>query len=143
MRRVVGAVFPTLRELVDRMFVEKRNVFAKYVTWNSTKLKPKNKVLFYVSRSSKEIVGEGKIEEIYFLTPSEALEKYGNRLFLNEEELQEYTLQRPSRNASKRMLVLVLSNLTRYSKPHRFRKPITVAGQYLTKAEYAELLART
>jgi len=74
------------------------------------------------------------------LTPDEAVEKYGNKLFLDPNELTAYTLRQPRREFSKKMLVLVLSRLKRYSKPKKFKRPITMAGQYLTKKEYTELL---
>jgi hypothetical protein len=141
MNEIVGAIFPIPKEFVNRLLLEKRNVFAKYVAHGTgLKIAPKHKVLFYVSHSSKEIVGEGKIEEMRFLTPKEALEKYGNKLFLNEDELRDYTLQQPRRNPSKKMLVLVLSGLRRYSRPTKFKKPISMTGQYLTREDYIDLL---
>jgi hypothetical protein len=82
MGEVVGIIFPIPKQFVDRLLVEKRNVFVKYVVnISGVKLAQKHKVLFYASHSSKEIVGEGKIEEIHFLTPSDALKEYGSKLF--------------------------------------------------------------
>jgi hypothetical protein len=36
------------------------------------RMTPKHKVVFYASQGSKQIVGEGIIEAIEFLTPKEA-----------------------------------------------------------------------
>ena len=140
MSEITGIIFPIPKQFVDRLLLEKRNVFVKYVAGKGlSKLSRKQRVLFYVSKSSKEIVGEGVIDNIDFLTPDEALEQYGDKLFLNEKELKDYTLHRPNREPSKKMLVIVLSRLRRYSKPRHFKKSISMAGQYLTKMEYAEL----
>ena len=63
-----------------------------------------------------------------------------SRLFLNQNELREYTLRQPKRDPSKKMLILVLSKLKRYVKPKKPKKSITMSGQYLTEKEYSELL---
>lgn len=141
MKKIVGVIFPIPKHFIDRLLLEKRNVFVKYISRVSNlRIVPKHKLLFYVSRSLKEIVGEGKIEQVLFQTPKEAFEKYGNKLFLNENELEEYTLQQPKRDSSKKMLVLVLGGLRRYSKPKKFKRPINMAGQYLTQEDYTDLL---
>lgn len=142
MNNISGVIFPVPKQFVDRLLTEKRNVFVKYVARSGLlRLSVKSRVLFYVSRSSKEIVGEGIIEETGFLTPNEALQKYGTKLFLNQTELEEYTYLQPNRDASKKMLVLALSKLRRYSKPKFINRPISMAGLYLTKKEYEDLLA--
>ena len=140
MNKIVGFIFPVPPGLVERLLVENRNVFVKYLARNGVKIAPKYKVLFYMSHSSKEIVGEGQIEEIQFLTPDEVLVKYGTKVFLNRGELTKYMLRQPKRNASKKMLVLVLSKLKRYTKPIRYKQPISMAGQYLWEEDYLELL---
>lgn len=139
-KKIIGAVFPILPEYIDRLLVENRNVFAKYLARNGSKLLPKQKMLFYVSHGSKKIVGEGQIDKILFLTPDEALVKYDKKLFLNRDELMEYARQQPKRDISKRMLVLVLYRLKRYPKPVSYKRPISMAGQYLTEEDYEELL---
>ncbi|MCW3998889.1 MAG: DUF365 domain-containing protein [Candidatus Bathyarchaeota archaeon] len=138
---VAGIIFPVPKHLVDRLLVEKRNVFVKYVARNGLlRLSIKHRVLFYASEASKEIVGEGTIEEISLLTPTEVLQKYGRQVFLNETELEEYIHLQPNRDSSKKMLVLVLSKLRRYAKPKFFERPISMSGIYLTKENYRELL---
>ena len=141
MNDVAGIIFPVPKQFVDRLLVEKRNVFVKYVARNGLlRLSIKHRVLFYVSHSSKEIVGEGTIEEIAFLTPAETLGKYGKKIFLDESELEEYTYLQPNRDSSKKMLVLSLSKIKRYSKPKTINRPISMAGLYLTKGEYEQLM---
>jgi hypothetical protein len=129
-------IFPIPLRFAGRVLHEKRNVFVKYVGRGTClQLVAKHKAIFYASRGSKEIVGEGIIERIEFLTPSEVLGKYGTRVFLSKEELEKYMMRWPNR-ASKEMLVLVLSKLKEYTPHVKYRKPITMAGQYLTCEEY-------
>ena len=140
MNQWAAIVFPILPVFVDRLLVEKRKVFVKYIARNGAQIKPKQKVLFYVSRSSKEIVGEGQIVEIEFLTPDEVFAKHGDKVFLKKDELVQYALKQPNRDTSKKMLVLVLTRLKRYPKPVKCKKGMTMAGQYLTEDDYKELM---
>lgn len=81
MSEIFGIIIPLPKELIDRFLSEKKNVLLKYTSKNgSSKLLRKDRVLFYVSHSSKEIIGEGKIDEIYTLTPKE---RECSSLFLN------------------------------------------------------------
>ena len=141
MSGICGVIFPIPNKFVDRLFIQNRNVFVKYIARTTrVGIMPKHKVLFYASHGSKDIAGEGVIERILFLTPDEAFARYCDKVFLNKDELKQYTSMQPKRDSSKKMLVLVLSKLKRYSQPVRFKQPITMAGQYLTKEEYKELL---
>lgn len=141
MSQIVGIIVPIPKELIERLLTEKRNVLVKYTSRNGFKKISKNdRVLFYASRSCKEIIGEGRIDGIYCLTPNEALNKFGDKLFIDENELETYVLRQPNRTPLKKMLVLALCKLTRYPEPKRFNKPISMAGQYITKAEYEQFL---
>jgi hypothetical protein len=50
-----------------------------------------------------------------------------------------YTRRQPNRDSPKKMLILVLSKLRKYSYPKKFHRSITMVGQYLTEKEYQEL----
>jgi hypothetical protein len=141
MDKIIGVVFPVPQELVDRLLVEGRNIFVKYLPRvTSVNIMPKSKLLFYASHASKKIVGEGVVDTIEFLAPNEVFAKYGHKVFLNKDELTEYTIQQPNRDCSKKMLVLVLSKLRKYSEPKKFCGKISMVGQYLTVRQYRELV---
>jgi hypothetical protein len=136
--RIVGVIYPIPLRFVSRIFVEKKDVFVKYLAHQSSvRLTPKNKILFYASQAQKEIVGEATIKAIEFLAPVEVLEKYDNRVFLNRDELTEYASHQLSRTTSKKMLVLVLSGPKKYERGISYGKPISMAGEYLTEENYA------
>lgn len=143
MNKIVGVVYPIPLQFVDRLFIAHRNVFVKYVARTTNiRIAPKHKVLFYASHGSKEVVGEGVIEAVEFLTPKEALEKYGDQVFLNKAELTEYTMRQPKRTSSKKMLTLILSKLRRYPLGVKYERPVTMTGEYLTEEKYRTLLQK-
>jgi len=142
MRELIGVIYPIPINFIDRLFDGETKVFVKYVAHNSTQLAPKHKVIFYGSRGSKELVGEGTIEKVEFLTPEEAITKYKEELFLTKDEIYDYVKRSPSRNLSKEMLTLVLKRLKKYHKPIQYPKPITMAGQYLSSSEYNSLMQK-
>ena len=56
MTEVIGVIFPVPQELVDRLLVEKRDIFVKYVPHvTSVKIRKKQKLLLYASHGIKEI----------------------------------------------------------------------------------------
>ena len=140
MDKNIGVIYPIPFKFVNRIFEDRRSVFVKYVAHPNRMRIPLKKILFYESRRNKEIVGEATIKANEFLTPLEALEKYGDRVFLEKDELTEYTTRQPSRTMSKKMLVLVLAKPIRYSKGIKYEKPITMAGKYLTEKDYETLM---
>jgi hypothetical protein len=139
MDEIIGVIYPVPMEFIGRLFAGKTKVFVKYVAHNTTRLMPRHKVVFYGSHGSRKLIGEGTIERVEFLTPEAILSKYGEYLFLNQDELQAYVESSPSRTRSKEMLTLVMKRMKRYSAPLNYDKPITMAGQYLTSSEYNSL----
>lgn len=139
---MIGVIYPLPIEFIDRLFDGRPKVFVKYTAHNRTRLVPRHRVVFYGSHGSKRLIGEGTIEKIEFLTPEAVLSKHKENLFLNQEELLAYVRRVPSRTLSKEMLTLVMKKLKRYPVPVDYNKPITMAGQYLTAAEYSSLIHR-
>lgn len=56
MDKIVGVVFPVPQRWVNRLLIEDRNVFVKYVSGvkdiQGIKIAPKHRVLFYVSHGA-------------------------------------------------------------------------------------------
>jgi len=100
---------------------------------NTCLVQPSDKVVFYASHSNKQVVGEGTVEITEFLRPDEVISKYGRKVSISKDELRAYTMQQPSRDSSKKMLVVVLTKLKKYKKSIVYPRPITMAGECLTK----------
>lgn len=139
----MGMIFPVPVNLVDRLFDGRHNVFVKYAGSHNharaTKLKARDKVVFYASHGTKHLVGEGTIERIELMRPERVLAKYRDRLFLKESELYAYVRSRPSRPLEKEMLTIVMTKIRRYKNPFRFSEHITMTGKYLSSEEYRSL----
>ncbi|WXG46151.1 MAG: DUF365 domain-containing protein [Candidatus Atabeyarchaeum deiterrae] len=142
MHRIVGVIYPVPDRLIDRLFDGGTKVFAKFLPRNFTRLRPKNKVIFYASRGTKKLVGEGTIVRVEFLTPDSVITRYREKLFLSEAEFLAYVKNSPTRAPSKEVLTLVLNELRKYSEPVAYHKPITMAGQYLTAVEYESFMRK-
>lgn len=142
MSEIVGAIYPIPDHLKDRLFDGKTKVFVKFLARNSTRLGPKDKIVFYISGGSKKLIGEGVIHSIEFLTARGVISKYRELLFLREDEFYTYIRSSPMRTESKEMLTLMLKDLREYANPIEYHRPMTMAGQYLSAAEYGSLIGR-
>lgn len=130
-KEVIGVIFPILPHHLQRFFEERKRVFVKYLGRDvpPERLTVGSKLFFYQSRNRKEIVGEGKIEEISDGTVEEVLAKFGDDLFLTRSELGIYAGNRET----KKVLVLVLKEVKHYSTPLKLRRSVTMPRQYMTR----------
>ena len=141
---IVGVVYPVPSNLIDRIFKEGKDVFIKHPTCFK-QLKPRHKVLFYASHETRAIVGEATIKNIDFLKISEIYKKYGDRVFISEEEAKSYSKPLSSRRTGVsgardiKFLVLEFKDIKKYGKIVKPKRFITVGGKYLTKKEYEEI----
>ncbi len=140
---IVGILFPVPAKLLPRIFEDGKDVFVKYLARSHVKLRPGRKIMFYSSGGAKQIVGEGSIDNIEFLAPANLLERYGDRLFITREELTDYTQSQPLRTNSKELFVAVLRKVRKYAVPVTHPGPITMAGMYITKDAYKQILEKT
>lgn len=132
-----AVIYPLPSHLAFRILQDKKSVFVKYPTHEmiSPKLASCKKLLFYISGSNKEIAGEAEITSIRLMTISEVVLAHSSNLFLTEEELREY-----SNGRDKKMMVFVLSRITRYPEPKSLGHGITMIGEYSSEEEYEALV---
>ena len=131
-------IYPLPSHLASRILNDKKSIFVKYPTHEkiSPKLESCKRLLFYISGSNKEIVGDVEIVPINLMTLSEVVSAYGSRLFLTEDELREYSNGR----GAKKMMVFELGEIRRYSGPKELGHGITMVGEYMSKEEYDALV---
>lgn len=138
-QKVVEAViFPLLSEHIQRLF-DGKDVFCKYVGVGKPRISIGNHILLYAS-GKHAILGEATILGIQYLSPMEIIQKYESRLFVNKSELEAHRLSR-NRSPEKKLLVLILSNVSRYDAPLIPLKNITMAGLTLSRQEFKKQLA--
>ncbi|MBU4500946.1 MAG: DUF365 domain-containing protein [Nanoarchaeota archaeon] len=135
--KIVGVIYALPRNLVNRFFINKKNVFIKFHTYERLPITLQicSKLLFYVSHSKKEVIGEANIRDIRLMTTEEAIRKYPKKMFLSSKELRAYAKGRENKKA----LVFILSNIRRYGKPVYYDHPLTMAGEYISKKKYEEI----
>lgn len=132
-----GIIYPLLPEHIERIF-DRKDVFCKFTATGSKTTKG-HKLLFYSSRGNFEIRGEATVDDVEYLTPDEAIRKYGKRLFITPEEMNSYCAKR-DRPPDKKLLVMVLQKIREYPKPHKLEKPIPMSGMVLTDTMYKKIL---
>lgn len=137
---VIGIIYPIPERFSDRLFKGNKDIFVKYTTHEPTKrtkvrIRKGIKLYFYQSGAEKSIIASATIAHFEYLPVAEILSKYAKRLILEDDELKQYSKGRES----KKLLVLELRNLIRYNKPLKMKKPITMAGQYVTLANKNKL----
>ena len=131
-RKIIGVIFPVLREHVSNLFGRNRDVFVKFTRLNLDNV---SRIVFYVS-GEKLLIGEAKVGQIARLNPDVAWSRYKDRVFLNKEEYYEYVRISPISKEERKMsevTVFELENMRKYDKPVRSLYPVTSSGRYLTK----------
>ena len=138
MPEIEGVAFPIPKQFAQRFF-EGRDVFVKPATVFK-ELKPVMKFVIYQSHEDTGFVGEARIKAISFADdPMEFLEKYGERLFLNEKELKEYvksqerwgTGRRRREGRKRKWMAIELEEIKKYEKPVKPKRFVTAGGCYL------------
>ena len=142
--RIIGIVLPIPSEQVQRIFNKNGNVLVKYLShipkrFEQFRLKKEMKVLLYVSNSGRKIAGEAKIKNIEFLSPNDAITRYGRNLLVSELEMSRYVHSQPRRNYDKPLLVLELINIKEYPEGLTYHKNVSMVGEYLTKETYERI----
>lgn len=130
--KIIGAIFPVLREHVSNLFSRDRNVFVKFTKLN---LESGSVIVFYVSHE-KMLIGEAKVGNIERLNPDAAWSRYKDRTFLDEEEYKQYVRISPITKEARKMsevTVFELENMRKYKKPVRSIYTVTPSGRYLSK----------
>ena len=132
-------MFPIRLAHANQIFEGQKTIFCKYGK-KLKKLNPKAKAIFHLS-GKKNIIGEARIQRIEMMTPEEAWDRYGAKLFLTKEELFEYAKKSPIGNLRKtrELIIYVLERIKKYDNPIFPKRRMTPAGYYITKSEYINL----
>ncbi len=137
----IGGIIYSLKEHnFDLLHKRTKPVYVKYLPQGGgkypTKLTPGHFILFYLSGGSKSIIGYAEISDVAIKYPPEIERNYSNRMQMDCDEFDEYTLDRKD----KTMIVLILENLVVLKKLIPIQFPITMAGKYISKDELKQIL---
>ena len=81
-------------------------------------------------------MGEAVIKKIEFLYVKELKKKYGDKIFINNNELNLYKDGREN----KLLLVLILDKIKKYTHEKYIDFPISMSGKYITKKDYNKII---
>ena len=130
--KVRGAVFPVPHQFMERLFSNEKDVFVKLMRLRF--LKAGQRIVFYDSGVHR-LVGEAKIQNVVYDDPKPIWEDYGNRIFLDKKEFDEYInispLGYPRRYGRVKLTAIIFKNAHRYRTPMPSSRRMTIAGHYL------------
>jgi len=134
MAEIEGVAFPIPKPFAQRFF-EGKDVFVKPATVFK-ELKPGMRFVIYQSQEDTGFVGEARIKAVSFADdPMEFLRRYGERLFLSEQELKDYVKSQErwgKKKAKKRKwMAIELEDIRKYEKLVKPERPVPVGGIYL------------
>lgn len=135
-----GVVFPLPPNLIARIFDQKRTVFAKFMSYQDSKIKlgVGSIIFFYQSRGLKSLIGQARINRIVSMSKDDAMKQYDKNLFLESDELTDYIRQFPGRE-EKKLMIFELGFCRRYNNPISWPFAVTMTGRYITKEEFERL----
>lgn len=133
----VGAIYPVMPKHFERL-LSGRTIFCKFGRL-FTGTVPGSVIVFY--ESGGKLVGESPIRSISRLTPSEAIRRFGERLFLDKNELEAYSM-RWKRPPNTEMLVFELRDIRRYPVPLQITASVPPAGRPLTQEIYEAIISK-
>lgn len=137
---VLGVIYPLPKEVTMELFKAGKNIFVKYLT-HEPKRRTINRIkcgitlYIYESGGGKKIIADAVIEKQEYLKITEVLQKYPDRLIIPEHKLKDYIAGREM----KTLRVLHLGNIRKLKNPLTVIRPVTMAGQYVTKVNYKEI----
>ena len=124
--RAVSHPIPT--EFAERIYNQGKNVFVSKSCLG--KVSPGDKFIIYESQGAKAYTGWANIKSIGKQKTSVIIKKYGKKLMVTKEELQDYAKGRPEMN------VIEFENFEKFKKPVKPSRFVTVAGKYIYEDEF-------
>ncbi|HZD44002.1 MAG TPA: DUF365 domain-containing protein [Methanomicrobiales archaeon] len=137
MSTITGVIYPIPKAYISRFFKGKKTVFVKPAT-TYRHLRAGMRFVFYQSTEEPGCIGEARIKRIFVSEdPLQFLDTYGDRVFLDSEELISYKESRKKRSGSadeeglRLWIAIELEGITVYKKPVRPARPVPPGGEYL------------
>ena len=91
----------------------------------------------------KVLIGEGVVKKIEKMMPEKAWIEYGERIFLDKKNYDQYAKVSPIENKVRKMKELTVFSfckLRKYENPQSSVYPVTAAGRYITNKMIAKII---
>jgi hypothetical protein len=127
MKEIKGVSHPVPTEYAERIY-EGKTVFVgkSYLG----KVSEGDKFIIYESHGAKAYTGWADIKSIGKQKTSNIVRKYGNKLIISKEELQEYAKGRTEMN------VIEFENFQKFKNPVVPNRFVAVSGKYIYEDEF-------
>lgn len=128
--KILGVSHPIPTEIAKRVYNEDKTVFISKSYLG--KVNPGDKFIIYESHGAKAYTGWANIKSIGKQKTNLIIRKYGKKLIISKEELQEYAKGKSEMN------IIEFENFEKFKKPIKPKKYfVTVAGKYIYEDEFA------
>lgn len=126
--KIVALAHPIPTEYAKRIYNEGKTVFVgkSYLG----RVSPGDKFIIYESRGARAYTGWADIKSIGKQKTNTIASKYGKKLMITKEELQEYAKGKSEMN------VIEFENFEKFKNPIKPTRFVTVAGKYIDKNEF-------
>lgn len=125
---ILAVSHPIPTEYAERIYNEGKNIFVTKSYLG--KVSPGDKFIIYESHGAKAYTGWADIKSIGKQKTSFIARKYGKKLMISKEELQEYAKGKSEMN------VIEFENFEKFKKPVVPKRFVTVAGKYIYEDEF-------
>lgn len=128
MKDIKGVSHPIPTEYAERIYNEGKTVFVgkSYLG----KVSPGDKFIIYESHGARAYTGWADIKSIGKQKTNSISRKYGNKLIISKDELQEYA------KGNNEMNVIEFENFEKFKKSVKPTRFVTVAGKYIYGDEF-------
>lgn len=128
MKEIKGVSHPIPTEYAERIYNEGKTVFVgkSYLG----KVSPGDKFIIYESHGAKAYTGWADIKSISKQKTNSISSKYGNKLIISKEELQEYAKGKSEMN------VIEFENFQKFKNPVVPKRFVAVSGKYIYEDEF-------
>jgi len=128
MKEIKGVSHPVPTEYAERIYTEGKTVFVgkSYLG----KVSPGDKFIIYESHGAKAYTGWANIKSIGKQKTGTISMKYGNKLIITKEELNEYAKGKPEMN------VIEFENFEKFKNPVVPQRFVAVSGKYIYEDEF-------
>lgn len=123
----MGVSHPIPTDYAERIYNENKTVFVAKSFLG--KVKTGDKFIIYESHGAKAYTGWADIKSIGKQKTSNIWKKYGNKLMINKDELNEYSKGKSEMN------VIEFHNFKKFRNPVIPKRFVTVAGKYIYEDE--------
>ena len=129
--RLCGVSHPIPTKYAERIYNNGKTVF---VGKNCLcKVSPGDKFIIYESHGAKAYTGWADIKFIDKIKKSLICKKYGTKLMITSQELNDYSKGREE------MFVIEFENFEKFNKPIKPKKFVTVKGKYIREKEFERI----